>query len=145
VAVNIILSLWLTKWHYQMGAAGLALAFTISGILNFILLWVFLRLKTHNLDEGRIITAIFKFSIAGIFMGLAIQLCKNFIAPYVDMQKFWGIFTQGVISGLLGSLIYIGVGLILKTHEMKVFVETIKKKLVRVKNLPEDISEIGEV
>ncbi len=145
VVVNIFLSLWLTKWRYQMGAPGLALAFTISGILNFALLWVFLRFKTSNLDEGRIITAVLKFSIAGIFMGIVIQLSKNFIAPYVDMQKFWGIFTQGIVAGLLGSLTYIIIGLILKCHEMKVFVETIKNKLVRVKNLPEDISGISEV
>lgn len=145
VAVNIILSLWLTKWRYQMGAPGLALAFTLSGVLNFALLWVFLRFKTNNLDEGRIITAVFKFTAAGIFMGIVIQLTKNFIAPYVDMQKFWGIFIQGVVSGVSGCLTYIIIGLILKCHEMKVFVDTIKKKLVRVKNLPPDISEIGEV
>lgn len=145
VAINIILSLWLTKWRYQMGAPGMALAFTISGILNFALLWVFLRFKIHDLDEGRIIRAVFKFTVAGIFMGIIIQLSKNFIAPFVDMQTFWGIFIQGVVAGLLGCFTYIIIGLILKCHEMKIFVETIKKKLVRIKNLPKDISEIGEV
>jgi putative peptidoglycan lipid II flippase len=145
VAINIFLSLWFTKWHYQMGAPGLALSFTLSGILNFILLWVFLRFKVSSLDEGRIIPAVFKFTVAGIFMGIVIQLSKNFIAPYVDMQSFWGIFTQGVVAGLLGSFTYIIIGLILKCHEMKIFVATIKDKLVRTKNLPPDISEINEV
>jgi len=145
VIVNIFLSLLFTKWRWQMGAPGLALAFTVSGIINFVLLWVFLRFKTNNLDEARIIRAVFKFTIAGIFMGIVIQISKNFIAPYVDMQKFWGIFVQGVVAGILGSSTYIIVGLILKCHEMKMFVETIKNKLVRTKDLPADISEINEV
>jgi len=61
------------------------------------------------------------------------------------MQKFWGIFTQGLVSGLIGCLVYIGIGLLLKTHEMQIFIETIKRKLIKTKNLPQDISEINDI
>jgi ABC-type lipoprotein release transport system permease subunit len=61
------------------------------------------------------------------------------------MEKFWGIFLQGGLACLIGTGIYIAIGLILKTHEMIIFIETIKNKLVRAKDLPSDITEINEV
>lgn len=145
VILNITLNLLFTKTSLNMGVAGLALAYSLAGIFNFTLLWVFLKFKIGYLDEKRILTAIFKFSVAGFFMAITIQSCKYFLAPFVDMQKFWGIFSQGIVAGLIGCFVYIGIGLLLKTHEMEIFVKTIKNKLVKTKSLPSDISEINEV
>ncbi len=145
VVIDIALSIILTRGRYNLGVAGLALAYSIAGIINFSLLWIFLRFKTGSLDEERILTAIFKISAAGIFMALSVQGMKYLIAPVVDMQAFWGIFIQGLSASIAGAIIYILIGLLLKSHEMIVFVETIKKKFVRAKNLPVDISEIGKV
>lgn len=145
VIINILLNLLFTKTSWNMGVSGLALAYSIASIINFVLLWVFMKFKLGKMDEGRILIAVGKFSIAGFFMAISIQGCKYFLAPFVDMQKFWGIFTQGLVSGLIGCLVYIGIGLLLKTHEMQIFVETIKRKLVKTKNLPQDISEINDI
>lgn len=143
VAVNIFLSWYLTRnW---LGVEGLALAYTLSGILNTILLWIFLRLRLGSLDEERILTAVYKISIAAIIMALTIQTFKTLIAPFVNMQTFLGVFLQGLTAGLFGLGAYILMGLLLKSHEMIVFVETIKKKFVQKKNLPTDISAIREV
>lgn len=128
-----------------MGVAGLALAYSLAYILNFTLLWVFLKFKIGHLDEKRIFIAICKFSIAGLFMSLAVQISKYLLASIVDMHTFWGIFIQGIVAGLLGCFVYIIIGLILKTHEMKIFIKIIKDKLIKTKNLPSDISEINEI
>jgi putative peptidoglycan lipid II flippase len=137
---NIGLSWYLTRG--TLGVTGLALAFSIASIINLILLWVFLRCRLGSLDEIAILPALYKISTAGIFMGITIQLMKSVMAPLVDMQTFWGISIQGATAGLVGCAVYILTGLALKSHEMKVFVEAIKKKFVRTKNLPSDISEV---
>lgn len=141
VAVNIFLSWYLTR--HWLGVEGLALAYTLAGILNTILLWIFLRWRLGSLDEERILTAVYKISIAAIVMALTIQTFKTLLAPFLDMQTFLGIFTQGAIAGLLGCVAYVVIGLLLKSYEMKIFVETIRKRLFRIKDLPTDISEIG--
>ncbi|KKQ27319.1 MAG: Integral membrane protein MviN [Candidatus Magasanikbacteria bacterium GW2011_GWC2_37_14] len=145
VTVNIGLSFLFTHGSYNLGTAGLALAYSLAGTLNAALLWVFLHLKTGGLDENRIITSIFKISTAGLFMGIVIQAGKYLIAPLVDMQTFLGIFIQGSATGIIGLLIYIIIGLLLKSHEMIVFVNTLKNKFIKTKNLPPDISGISEI
>lgn len=145
VTFNIILNIIFTKTNINMGVAGLALTYSLAYILNFTLLWVFLKFKIGHLDEKRIFIAICKFSIAGLFMSLAVQISKYLLASIVDMHTFWGIFIQGIVAGLLGCFVYIIIGLILKTHEMKIFIKIIKDKLIKTKNLPSDISEINEI
>lgn len=145
VILNVYLSWLFTHGHYDLGVAGLALGFSIATVINGALLWVFLRSKLGSLDEDRILKSLFKMTIAGLFMGISIQYAKTLIAPYVNMDTFIGISSQGVGAGLIGLIVYVILGLVLRNHEMIIFVETIKKKLVRVKNVPEDITEIGEV
>lgn len=125
-------------------AEGLAVAYSLTTLLNLALLWVLLRHRLGSLDEGRIVPALFKISIAAIGLGLTIQLSKNLIAPLVNMQTFFGVATQGAGAIFAGGLIYIAIGLGLKSHEMKIFVETFKKKLVRKNNLPDDITDMNQ-
>lgn len=144
VAVNIFLSWYLTRpAKAGLGVEGLALAYTLAGILNTILLWIFLRWRLGSLDEERILTAVYKISIAAIVMALTIQTFKTLLAPFLDMQTFLGIFTQGSIAGLLGCAAYVVMGMLLKSYEMKIFVETIRKRLFRIKDLPIDVSGVG--
>lgn len=145
VIVSIFLSWYLTRVTGWFGVEGLALAFTMASILNTALFWIFLRLRLGSLDEENILRAVYKMSVAALLMGLAIQGIKWLVAPLVNMETFWGIFTQGALAGLGGLAIYVLVGLILRSHEMFVFVETIKKRLVRRAALPRDVSGIGEV
>ena len=144
VIVNIVLSLYFTR-SLGFGVEGLALAFTIAWILNTALFWIFLRFRLGGLDEENVLRAVYKMSIAALLMGLAIQGLKYVIAPIVNMETFLGIFTQGAAAGLGGLAVYALAGLALRSHEMQVFIETIKKRLVRRANLPRDVSGIGEV
>lgn len=141
VAVNIIAA-WAFTRHW-LGVEGLALAYSLAALVNLILLWLLLRWRLGSLDEERILTAVYKISLAAMMMGITIQTFKVLIAPFVNMQTFLGIFTQGLVAGMLGLIAYVVMGLILKSHEMIVFVETIKKKYIRRKALPIDVSGMG--
>lgn len=104
VAVNTGLALWLAP---KFGVIGLALAYSIDNILNFILLWAWLAAKVGSLDIKRILAAVFKFTISALAAGGAAQITKVLIWPYVDMAKFSGVFWQLAAAGSAGILVYI--------------------------------------
>ena len=124
--INIFLSLWLSK---TMGVAGLALAFSVTNIINFIILWLILRFELESLDQFRILTSVAKFSLAALACGITVQGIKLIIWPYVDMTKFWGVLTQGLMAGIFGIIIYLVVCSLLKSEELTNFWLSIKRHL----------------
>ena len=124
--INIALSLMLAPlW----GVAGLALAFSVGMIINFLLLFMILHRRLGTLDEKRIIISIAKCSAAGIGMAITIQAMKLLIWPYVDMSRFWGILIQGSLAGLFGLLVYFAVCSLLKSEEFNELWSATKIKL----------------
>ncbi len=112
-----------------MGVAGLALAFSLSSILNFMILWMWLYFEIGDLDQKKIINSVIKFSVAGLASGFVIQIGKSLVWPFIDMTKFLGVFTQGAVAGLFGLGIYFLLCYIMKSEEMIELIDVVKKKL----------------
>ena len=125
VVFNIILSYYLS---INMGVAGLALAFSIASILNFILLWIFLRMKIGPMDEVRILVSTIKFSSAAIACGIMVQSMKYIVGSVVDMTRLWGILSQGIVAGLSGLLMYVMFCWIFKSEELINLFERLRNK-----------------
>ncbi len=119
VAVNTALALWLAP---RMGVTGLALAFSIDNVLNFLLLWIWLSLKIGNLDLGRITRSVAKFLLAALAAGGAAQIMKVLVWPYIDMTKFSGVFIQLLAGSAAGILVYALFCYLLKSEEFFGFV-----------------------
>lgn len=113
----------------RMGVAGLALAFSIASIFNFVLLWVFLRQELDFLDEKRILRSAAKFSAAAIACGLAVQGTKYFFASFLAMDKVWGLAAQGFASASFGLLVYFSVCSLLQSEEAIHYWRTISRRL----------------
>jgi putative peptidoglycan lipid II flippase len=126
VVVNIILSLILGP---KMGIAGLALAFSLASILNFILLWVWLSVGVGSLDIGRIFITILKFTVSAVAAGGAAQIMKVIVWPFIDMTKFSGVFMQLIISASVGLLIYFLFCYLFRTEELANFLSSLKRHL----------------
>ncbi len=139
IGANVVLSLILTKpftifgHYFDLGVIGLALAFSLANIFNFIILWLFLRIITGNLDERRIIWSVLKIVVATLAMAIVTQFMKYGIEPYFGTQTFVGIFLQGLIAGLVGIAVFIVVGCLLKSQEMFTFLDSIKKRVFKQK------------
>lgn len=142
VGVNIIAAFKLIKG--TLGVEGLALSVSLGNLINFILLWVFLRLRLKNLDEQNILPSIYKISVAAILMGVTVQGLKQVAAWVVNTHTFWGIFGQGLFAGLGGLIIYFLISFILKNKEMLILLNVFKKKLLRQPNVALDVSEINK-
>lgn len=124
-SVNIFLSIWLSG---RLGVAGLALAFSISSIINLILLWLWLNLEIGRLDEMKIFISTVKFSLAALAGGIAVQGVKLVIGLNIDMTRLWGVLTQGLVAGLSGIFIYLLVCRILKSEELFSFWSALKRR-----------------
>jgi putative peptidoglycan lipid II flippase len=125
IGINIILSFYLGK---SMGVSGLALAFSIANILNLILLWTWLYVKVGVLDLGNILIATLKFTISAIGAGLAAQIMKVVVWPFIDMTKFSGVFIQLIISFSVGILVYAIFCYLFQSEEFFGLMSSLKKR-----------------
>lgn len=126
VITNIILAL---NFKDSLGVAGLALADSISNILNFTILWVVLKTELGDMDEAHILTSVIKFSAAALACGITIQGTKLLVWPLIDMTKVWGVMIQGLTAGIAGILVYIAFCSLLRSEELFDFWTSIKRRL----------------
>lgn len=123
---NLVLAIYFSRF---LGVAGLALAFSISSILNFILLWFVLRLDIGDMDETRILISSLKFSLAAIAAGIAVQGAKYISANFFGTDLFISIFFQGLFAGLVGISVYIAFCSLLRSEELFGFWNAIQRRL----------------
>lgn len=124
-----------------MGTPGLALAFSAGCILNFVLLWAYLRHRTGDLDERRMFRDLALMSVAALCMAASVQTTKVVLGNAVDMRSFVGIFTQGAVAGVAGIATYVAVASMLGLEEAKMAVAMLRR---RVAVIPAGIRQEGE-
>lgn len=126
------------------GVPGLAFGYSISATVQMALLWMLLRVKLGSLNEGMVVKTLAKISVAAAGMGIVIQALKYVIAEVVDMQTFWGIFAQGLISGIVGLIVYGLICYLVRVEEMHIFIESFRKKLFKIKTPDPEIGRVEE-
>lgn len=100
VAIAITGSLLLSP---VMGVQGLALAYTVSSIVNAALLTYTLHRRIGSLDDDRIIQSVLKTIGITILMALTVQATKAFLVGFgIDLTRFVGVFLQAAIAGSVG-------------------------------------------
>jgi len=124
VLTDIVLCLVLSK---KMGVTGLALAYSISNILNFLLLWTWLHFKVGNLGINKIAKSAVKFSLAAIGAGITIQLMKIAILPIIDMTRFSGVLIQLAVAGISGGVVYLFLCYLLGSEELITFMNSLRR------------------
>jgi peptidoglycan biosynthesis protein MviN/MurJ (putative lipid II flippase) len=126
VIVNIVLSLILGK---KMGVAGLACAYSIANVLNFLLLWLWLNFSVGSLDIGNILRSVLKFTTSAIAAGGAAQITKALVWPFIDMTRFSGVFIQLVAAAMAGLAVYAAFCYLLRSEELFGFLSALKRRL----------------
>jgi putative peptidoglycan lipid II flippase len=102
---------------FSFGVAGLALGYALGGILYMLLLWVFLRKKVGNLNEGEIFAGLFKMAAASLLAVLVTLFFWQIFVSNFPSTTVQGILLQGFIAGSAGVLVYFLAGLSLKLSE----------------------------
>jgi len=112
-----------------MGHGGLALAYSIAGAFNLVLLMVVLRYKIAGYNGIGIASSFFKSMFAAIVMGIVVYMSVSYFENLVDIsaKSMQGI--QVLICVLIGGLVYGGITYFLKMDELKMVLEILIKKL----------------
>lgn len=126
VGLNIILAWYLRPYF---GVAGLALAFSIASIVNFLSLWIWLYFRVGSLDLDKILVSVLKFSGAAIGAGAVVQILKVAVWPFIDMTTFAGVFIQLVVSASGGIIVYIVLCRVFKSEELLAAIIMFKRRL----------------
>lgn len=149
VVFNIILSLslvWLIKFSAgfyiflqnflrlggtaNVGVIGLALAYTITAVLEASLLLYMFCKKFPKLKTKEISNSLYKILIASLIMAAAIFIVRQILGSVVSLQTFWGVFSQLIISGFVGVATYAAATHFLKSPENKTICDSLLKKFL---------------
>lgn len=141
--INIMLVVFLIK-KYQI--TGLAIAFSVTSLVQMFLLLSMLRLKFDDLGDKKIIKSVGQISLSAIFSGVGVQISKYLVASIVDMDTFLGVFFQLTISGMIGILIFLLLCNLLRLEEYINFKKSLTRKIFKgEKNIAENIGEVSGV
>lgn len=112
--LNIILAIILSR---SMGIEGIAIAFSLSSMVNLILLFLVLNKKFRQFKKHKLNIFIFKVLLSSFFMGVMTYLVRHFASLGVNMDKFIGIALQFLVSFTLGVIVYFIFSIIMKIPE----------------------------
>lgn len=115
----------------SFGVLGLGIAYSLSATVQFLLLWVSLRLKIGSLDEKVILRSLWKMCLAGLVCAFSVQGMKYLVVDHIALDTFWAVFAQLIIAGGVGSLAYVLSAYALNSQEMIDFVASLKKRFIK--------------
>jgi peptidoglycan biosynthesis protein MviN/MurJ (putative lipid II flippase) len=101
-----------------LGVAGIALAFTISGFVNAILLFIYLHNKIGALDpDHKIFESTTRLIVSSFLMGIATYGSLYFFDTFFDTSRVIGLLSQTGASILIGAICYFTFTIIFKCEE----------------------------
>jgi putative peptidoglycan lipid II flippase len=124
VLLNVVLCLQFREW---IGFTGLALAASVSGVVNIMLLIIFLRRKVKIVEDRQTVNVLMKLVLASGCAGLAAYLLRE---PVMFGLPSIGPNSVGNLLLLLLAvlLVYLGVCRLLKIREIDKLLELVRRK-----------------
>ena len=134
--INLILAITLSE---QFGISGLVGAFSISAIINALLLYYFINKKLDFACHRKIYKPLLKIIFASVIAGLFSYATLYAIEPFLNTRTVIGIFTQGLSAGIVGIAVYCFLAWKLSIEEFMIFKNSIRRKLFKTKIKTEEI------
>lgn len=125
LVINIVLSIILV---IPLDYIGLALAYSISGIVSMVLLLVFLRRKLGSIDGQALMVSLIKIILAALIMGAVVNAFGTWSETTWDMTNKGLQIMQVLIGVILGAVVYGMMALVLRMQEVQMALKIIKKK-----------------
>lgn len=128
IAVNVLLSIVLVRY---MAQGGLALAYSISGIFNMVVLIVLLNKSVGDIGSSALLKSTTQTIIISLLMGAVVwaqtELCERFLPLTSKMAQLVEIAAAIIV----GAAVYAGLALLLKMPEAGQIMRIINRKLHR--------------
>jgi putative peptidoglycan lipid II flippase len=127
VAVLLSIPLYLLGLN-MMGAGGVALAATLSAILQVLLLYAIWNRRTKNENSRPVYLLYTKMLVFSIPLGLFLARFKSALLSRIDNSTLSGGLMVCSIVGVVFGLILLAAGYGLKINEITVLVKKLKEK-----------------
>lgn len=112
----------------------LGLAYAIGIIINFFALWYFLKKEMRQYIESNFVrTTFFQSFLASFVAAVVAYFGLNIFDDIFNLNTFWGILMQGLISGLFGLAAWILVLKLVKNQEFSDIWQTFHTRFWKVK------------
>ncbi len=113
---------------------GIALGLTCGKAVKVVTQWVFLRSRLDGFELDKLAALLVKAGVASAAMGVTIALVKGRAPAFIDLDdwKIALLFVGAV--GTAGMVVYGAVSAALKTEELDLFVDALRRKLKRGRN-----------
>lgn len=130
IVINIVGSLTLIK-YLSYGGGGIALAYSLAGIFNLVVLLWWLRFKIGNIG-GKILTVSFLQSLFGsVIMGTAVYYTTTFYEQVFDISNKLHQVIQVGLGVFIGAAVYALIAFVLKMEEAEMVKAILKRKFGR--------------
>ena len=114
----------------NIGVIALAIAYTITAVLESLALLCMFCRKFPKLQTKEIYDSLHKILIASFIMAVFTFIVRQSLGSMVSLQTFWGIFLQLIVSGSVGVVVYAITTHLLKSPESKTIVNSFLKKFL---------------
>jgi putative peptidoglycan lipid II flippase len=119
----------------------LALAFTVGILISTVLHW-WIYEKNYKGFTKPVLETLFQTFAASVIMGYVAFLSLRIFAVVFPLTKVWGIFLQGLCSGLVGFCVWIIMLIILKNRQLQDVWVTLHHKIWKVEVPPAEVEHI---
>ena len=126
---NFLISFLDLQGIKENSVIGLPLALAVSGIFQVSLLLMFLHKKVGDFRIKEIFDSFIKILASGVLLGLTCYFVRQIVANFVNMQTFWGIFSQAALASIAGVIVFIISAFALKSPEIKTLKTVIFRKI----------------
>lgn len=124
---NVFLSLLFVQ-HLKLGVWSIALSYSLSTILTFFVLLIFLVRKTCGINMDELVKPFVKISYSAFFMGIALYLPLKLLDQFVfDTTRTLGLLILTAIASLAGVATYLLFTKLLKVEEVELLYKILRK------------------
>lgn len=106
----------------------LGLAFTVGTLTNAILLWISFERDIQISFSERVVKTVMQSLLASLILGAVTSISLHIFSGLLNLQTFWGIFLQGLYSGLIGILAWFVFLMSIKSEEIGEFLTMVSHK-----------------
>ncbi len=125
---NLTLNL-LCVYYTNLGVGGVALSYTLTSILNAVLLFFSLRRKVHGLNALNLIKSFTKTAISSLVMGLSVYFTFRYLDKILGHEEKLAQLISTVSAIAIGGSLFVLVAWMLKSEELNVVLDIFVGKL----------------
>lgn len=126
--LNIVLSILLVG---PLAERGLALAYSLSGLVSMIVLYLGLQRKIGSMGSRSLLKSSMQSLLASLLMAVVVSFAVQGLENLWDMSNKLAQVGQVLIGICLGALVYAAAAVAMRMEETRLFFDLVKKRLKR--------------